>query len=52
MAEAFHDPLKDAEVMFARILLCDNANVIRGKVIHGDRWRAYLEHGVGISAAQ
>lgn len=37
---------------FARILWCDNANVIRAKAIHGKRYSACLKHGVGISAAQ
>lgn len=37
---------------FARILWCDNANVIRAKAIHGRRFSASLRHGVGISAAQ
>jgi glutamine synthetase len=46
------DRLNDAQVKFARIIWCDNANVIRGKAVHGGRLKAYLKHGVGISAAQ
>ena len=52
IAEAIPDPLSDKQVKFARILWCDNANVIRAKAIHGGRYSAYLRHGVGISAAQ
>ncbi len=52
MAEALPDPLSDKQVKFARILWCDNANVIRAKAIHGGRYSAFLKHGVGISAAQ
>ena len=37
---------------FARILWCDNANVIRAKAVQGQRLNAYLKHGVGISMAQ
>ena len=44
--------LNDAKAKFARILWCDNANVIRAKAVHGKRLDAYLRHGVGISAAQ
>ena len=52
MTEKTPEPLNDAQVKYARILWCDNANVIRGKAIHGKRINAYLKHGVGISAAQ
>jgi glutamine synthetase len=51
MAQAI-DQLNDAQVKFARILWCDNANVIRGKAVHRSRLEAYLKHGVGISTAQ
>ena len=44
--------LDQAGVQFLRILWCDNANVIRAKAVHRNRLSAYLEHGVGISAAQ
>jgi glutamine synthetase len=52
MRESTSDQLDEAQVKFARILWCDNANVIRAKAVHGKRLSAYLKHGVGISAAQ
>lgn len=52
MADKIIESLNDAQVKFARILWCDNANVIRAKAIHGKRLNAYLKHGVGISTAQ
>lgn len=39
-------------VRFVRILWCDNANIIRSKAVHRGTLPDYLEHGVGISAAQ
>lgn len=45
-------PIDPAKLRFLRILWCDNGNVIRGKAVHTSRLFAYLEHGVGISAAQ
>lgn len=39
-------------VRFVRILWCDNANIIRSKAVHRGTLADYLEHGVGISAAQ
>lgn len=41
-----------ADVAFARILWCDNANLIRAKAVRGARFAAYADHGVGISQAQ
>ena len=52
MKEAIPDPLSDKQVKFTRVLWCDNANVIRAKAIHGNRYNTCLTHGVGISAAQ
>ena len=52
MTETIHELLEESHVQFVRILWCDNANVIRGKAVHAHRLAAYLEHGVGISAAQ
>ncbi len=42
----------NAGVRFVRILWCDNANIIRSKAVHRGTLPDYLEHGVGISAAQ
>ncbi|HAJ62376.1 MAG TPA: glutamine synthetase [Cyanobacteria bacterium UBA8543] len=42
----------DAGIRFVRILWCDNANIIRGKAVHRRTLSDYLQHGVGISAAQ
>ncbi|MFB8791084.1 MAG: glutamine synthetase family protein [Potamolinea sp.] len=42
----------NAGVRFVRILWCDNANIIRSKAVHRGSLADYLEHGVGISAAQ
>jgi glutamine synthetase len=42
----------EAGVRFVRILWCDNANIIRGKAVHRGALSEYLQHGVGISAAQ
>lgn len=39
-------------VRFVRILWCDNASIIRSKAVHRGTLPDYLEHGVGISAAQ
>ncbi len=44
--------MNDEKAKFARILWCDNANIIRAKAIHGKRLGTYLGQGVGISAAQ
>src|SRR3712207_5179170 len=41
-----------AGVQFVRVLWCDNGNVIRSKAVHAGVLADYLEHGVGISAAQ
>lgn len=45
-------PLDPEKTKFLRILWCDNGNVIRGKAVHTGRLADYVEHGVGISAAQ
>jgi glutamine synthetase len=42
----------NAGVRFVRILWCDNANIIRSKAVHRGSLADYLQHGVGISAAQ
>jgi glutamine synthetase len=42
----------EAGVRFVRMLWCDNANIIRGKAVHRGALSEYLQHGVGISAAQ
>lgn len=42
----------DAGIRFVRILWCDNANIIRGKAVHRGTLSDYLQHGVGICAAQ
>lgn len=42
----------DAGIRFVRILWCDNANIIRGKAVHRRMLSDYLQHGVGICAAQ
>lgn len=52
MTQNILDLLEQTQVNFARILWCDNANVIRAKAVHRDRLASYLDHGVGISAAQ
>ncbi|HAG82217.1 MAG TPA: glutamine synthetase [Cyanobacteria bacterium UBA12227] len=39
-------------IRFVRILWCDNANIIRGKAVHRGSLLEYLNHGVGICAAQ
>jgi glutamine synthetase len=44
--------LETADIAFARILWCDNANLIRAKAVRGPRFAAYAQHGVGISEAQ
>lgn len=44
--------IDDIGVRFVRILWCDNANIIRGKAVHRKTLPDYLQHGVGISAAQ
>jgi glutamine synthetase len=44
--------LDAAGIRFVRILWCDNANIIRGKAVHRGTLSEYLQHGVGISAAQ
>jgi glutamine synthetase len=44
--------IDEAGVRFVRILWCDNANIIRGKAVHRGTLSDYLQHGVGISAAQ
>jgi glutamine synthetase len=50
-SEILHS-LDDVGVRFVRILWCDNANIIRGKAVHRGALLDYLQHGVGISAAQ
>lgn len=42
----------EAGVRFVRILWCDNANIIRAKAVHRGTLTEYIQHGVGISAAQ
>ncbi|HEY9635949.1 MAG TPA: glutamine synthetase family protein [Coleofasciculaceae cyanobacterium] len=44
--------LDELRIRFVRILWCDNANIIRGKAVHRGALSDYLQHGVGISAAQ
>ncbi|HBB34346.1 MAG TPA: glutamine synthetase [Cyanobacteria bacterium UBA8803] len=39
-------------IRFIRILWCDNANILRGKAVHRGTLSEYLQHGVGICAAQ
>jgi glutamine synthetase len=52
MESAIVNSLNQLGVKFLNILWCDNANVIRGKAVHHQRLSAYLQQGVGISAAQ
>ncbi|HEY9652890.1 MAG TPA: glutamine synthetase, partial [Coleofasciculaceae cyanobacterium] len=42
----------ESGVRFVRILWCNNANIIRGKAVHRKTLPDYLQHGVGIWAAQ
>lgn len=44
--------LEENAARFVRVLMCDNANVIRAKAIHVAALSGYLAHGVGISRAQ
>jgi glutamine synthetase len=44
--------LKETGARFVRIVFCDNANVIRAKAVHVGVLAHYLEHGVGLTAAQ
>jgi glutamine synthetase len=46
------EKLQSAGVQLVRVLWCDNANVLRAKAIHAQALPEYVEHGVGISAAQ
>ncbi len=39
-------------IRFVRVVWCDNANVIRGKAVHVNMLPHYVQHGVGITAAQ
>jgi len=52
MNSAILRSVDNAGVRFVRILWCDNANIIRSKAVHRGTLPDYLEHGVGISAAQ
>lgn len=52
MASELLESLETADVRFVRIILCDNANIIRGKAVHRGVFAEYLTHGVGITAAQ
>lgn len=52
MASALLESLDKADVRFVRIILCDNANIIRGKAVHRGVFPEYVTHGVGITAAQ
>src|SRR5919202_3764181 len=50
--EQLLENLQTSGIRFVRLVWCDNANVIRAKAVHADVLPDYLEHGVGITAAQ
>ena len=52
MTNKILEKLNNIGIRFVRILWCDNANVIRTKALHRVTLSDYLQHGVGISAAQ
>lgn len=52
MAEDLLASLHSSGTRFVRIVWCDNANVIRAKAVHVGALPGYLDHGVGITAAQ
>ena len=52
MTNKILEKLNKIGIRFVRILWCDNANIIRTKALHRVTLSDYLQHGVGISAAQ
>lgn len=44
--------LKENNIKFVRILLCDNANIIRSKAFHIDTLAQHFDAGVSITVAQ
>jgi glutamine synthetase len=52
MADDLLASLRNSGTRFVRVVWCDNANVIRAKAVHIAALPGYLEHGLGITAAQ
>jgi glutamine synthetase len=52
MPSSLPQSLEASGIRFVRVLWCDNANVIRAKAVHTGALPHFLEHGIGITAAQ